>query len=334
MGWRGLHQTSLQHAVIKDNLSLVKMLLLAGANPNASRRKAEYPKQGEKQALRLAVDHYCKHPGTSIEIIDVLLKHKADPTVALKDAIKNNSLEMTNYLLEKGANVIADPKLTAALVDAAAAQIIEGADLTIIKLLFDAGATVGFNSVKFKLYYQGIAFNGCNYYFDYHPKDSALCQAIKKRSLDLLELLLRNGGREAINENIIGHRVFKARCPVGNEGSDIFKAIGATETRDGRLTFECQNDELGGALAYCMGTHDYYCDGYFYHKNDFDDYYYYNPIRCESCCCHYLMDEIEQYFSYDDVCVDKYGYTKGRVKGPKKSRTRTHPDVEGYDLYP
>eukprot|EP01060_Flectonema_neradi_P019529 TRINITY_DN266_c0_g1_i1.p1 TRINITY_DN266_c0_g1~~TRINITY_DN266_c0_g1_i1.p1 ORF type:complete len:333 (+),score=62.10 TRINITY_DN266_c0_g1_i1:35-1033(+) len=332
MGWRGLHQTSLQHAVIKDNLSLVKMLLLAGANPNASRRKAEYPKQGEKQALRLAVDHYCKHPGTSIEIIDVLLKHKADPTVALKDAIKNNSLEMTNYLLEKGANVIADPKLTAALVDAAAAQIIEGADLTIIKLLFDAGATVGFNNTKTE-WYLG---NYDRPFYDYHPKDSALCQAIKKRSLDLLELLLRNGGREAINENIIGHRVFKARCPVGNEGSDIFKAIGATETRDGHissdyLAFECQNDELGGALAYCMGTRDYYCDGYYYCDPSADDWWgeYENYEFFDS-----FYFESWELFSYDDVCVDGFGYTKGRVKGPKKSRTRTHPSVGGFDLYP
>eukprot|EP01060_Flectonema_neradi_P019534 TRINITY_DN266_c0_g1_i6.p1 TRINITY_DN266_c0_g1~~TRINITY_DN266_c0_g1_i6.p1 ORF type:complete len:326 (+),score=57.78 TRINITY_DN266_c0_g1_i6:35-1012(+) len=324
MGWRGLHQTSLQHAVIKDNLSLVKMLLLAGANPNASRRKAEYPKQGEKQALRLAVDHYCKHPGTSIEIIDVLLKHKADPTVALKDAIKNNSLEMTNYLLEKGANVIADPKLTAALVDAAAAQIIEGADLTIIKLLFDAGATVGFNNIKPSGYYGwGIPYYSgcCSCYFEHNPEDSALCQAIKKRSLDLLKLLLRNGGREAINETFIDSYFFNVRCPLENKGSDIFKALGATEISSGQfrgdLTIKCQSDELGGALACCMGE-SYRCDDCF--RDDVE-----REIFDED-----LGPYEYEYFSYDDVCVDKYGYTKGRVKGPKKSRTRTHP---GCDLY-
>eukprot|EP01060_Flectonema_neradi_P037272 TRINITY_DN745_c0_g2_i1.p1 TRINITY_DN745_c0_g2~~TRINITY_DN745_c0_g2_i1.p1 ORF type:complete len:325 (+),score=23.50 TRINITY_DN745_c0_g2_i1:47-1021(+) len=321
-----LDETPLQHAVKKQNLSIMKMLLQAGANPNST--EASIRCSFEKEPLRLAVDDYCKNPDANIAIIDTLLNYKADPTMALMDSIMNDSLEMTGYLLGKGASLSANPGVTARLVGAAASKVIEGADLSIIKLLLDAGATVGFlNRSYSNAYYSCFR---CKY-SDRIPEGSAMYLAIKTRSLNLLELLLRYGGREALNESVIGHHVFKARCPVDNQGRDIFKAIGATEISGGYfssdyLSFECQNSELNQALAYCMGTRDYYCDGCFYDSDeDYDYEHFYESKYFEK---NYLYDLC----SHDDICVDKHGYIKGRVKGPKRSRTRTSPD-QGYDLY-
>eukprot|EP01060_Flectonema_neradi_P037264 TRINITY_DN745_c0_g1_i1.p1 TRINITY_DN745_c0_g1~~TRINITY_DN745_c0_g1_i1.p1 ORF type:complete len:214 (+),score=31.96 TRINITY_DN745_c0_g1_i1:497-1138(+) len=168
---------------------------------------------------------------------------------------------MTKYLLEKGANPMADPENKGKGIDVAAAQVINRtADLTIVKLLLESGATVGFNGP-----------NICPY--EYRPNESALSQAIKMRSLELLKLLLRNGGKQALRAKFTAHPVSKIRCPIYHDACEIMTTIGAEE--NGLfLTFECKNNELAAALTACMrpraALEDYYC---YYYESDYGDYY-------------------------------------------------------------
>eukprot|EP01060_Flectonema_neradi_P037271 TRINITY_DN745_c0_g1_i9.p1 TRINITY_DN745_c0_g1~~TRINITY_DN745_c0_g1_i9.p1 ORF type:complete len:272 (+),score=32.60 TRINITY_DN745_c0_g1_i9:1972-2787(+) len=134
------------------------------------------------------------------------------------------------------------------------------ADLTIVKLLLESGATVGFNGP-----------NICPY--EYRPNESALSQAIKMRSLELLKLLLRNGGKQALRAKFTAHPVSKIRCPIYHDACEIMTTIGAEE--NGLfLTFECKNNELAAALTACMrpraALEDYYC---YYYESDYGDYY-------------------------------------------------------------
>eukprot|EP01060_Flectonema_neradi_P037265 TRINITY_DN745_c0_g1_i2.p1 TRINITY_DN745_c0_g1~~TRINITY_DN745_c0_g1_i2.p1 ORF type:complete len:219 (+),score=36.70 TRINITY_DN745_c0_g1_i2:497-1153(+) len=198
---------------------------------------------------------------------------------------------MTKYLLEKGANPMADPENKGKGIDVAAAQVIRRGviNLEMLKLLLESGATVGFNGP-----------NICPY--EYRPNESALSQAIKMRSPDLLKFLLCYGGKQALRAKFAAHPVSKIRCPIYHDACEIMTTIGAIEN-EGILSFECRNNELAASLTACMRP-----------RVAFDDYYY------EDCNDYDYGDDHDGAFYLD------FGERKGttrKEKGSKKSLYRT-----------
>ena len=270
-----MFESSLNVAIKKDNIQMVRMLLEGGANPNTTGGVSSWGSSTyEKQAIRCAVRVCCQNmqernsttPDT--QIIDLLLDSGANPTTALKDSIQANNLIVTKYLLMKKADPNKFLRNLGRSMDVAVQAF--GTyfyDFSMMELLLAHGAVIQFSS---------------------NLRNSALSLALTK-GIELFQFLLQKGGRQALKQKFEGHPPRKMYCPVDNPASDFMIAIGATESC-GYLMFECQNNEFSSALSQAFISHipqdrdleDYYC--YYYYDSYDTTYDADEPVetRCNS----------------------------------------------------